>query len=105
MRPARAALMNLDTRVRRRYAIPEFAQSGTQTSFLHPATGISYALNDTGRAILESMREEEPVELTRLVRRQRALSPRLDCLIFTGHRSQLVRISFTSLYQGARVWS
>jgi O-methyltransferase len=54
--------MDADTTlVRRRYAVPAFLTDPPHTSFVHPATGLSYALNETGRSILESLREEESV--------------------------------------------
>src|SRR5687767_4483429 len=49
------------TLVRRRYAVPEALTSENSPSFVHPATGIAYALNRTGRIILESLRDEESV--------------------------------------------
>jgi O-methyltransferase len=49
------------TLVRRRYAVPEFLIEPHHTRFVHPATGIPYAVNETGRIILESLRGEESV--------------------------------------------
>jgi O-methyltransferase len=54
--------MNVETTfVRPRYGTPEFHVSPDHTSLVHPATRISYALNATGRLILESLEREESV--------------------------------------------
>jgi hypothetical protein len=49
------------TAVRPRFAVPTFRRDHDRLSFVHPATGIAYALNDTGRSILESLDGEESV--------------------------------------------
>jgi len=58
------------TLVRPRYAFATLLASADQTSFTHPATGVRYTLNGTGRAILESLSDEQPV--TAIVQRIRA---------------------------------
>jgi O-methyltransferase len=49
------------TVVRPRFPVPTFRRDHDRLSFVHPATGIAYALNDTGRTILESLHGEESV--------------------------------------------
>jgi hypothetical protein len=54
--------MGADTTVvRRRYPFPGPVADPHQASFVHPATGVPYALNETGRTILQSLRQEESV--------------------------------------------
>jgi hypothetical protein len=49
------------TVVRPRYAAPTFLRHHDRLSFVHPTTGLAYAVNDTGRTILESLRGEDSV--------------------------------------------
>ena len=49
------------TVVRPRYPIPEIIRADDRLSIVHPTTGLAYALNDTGRTILESLRADVTV--------------------------------------------
>lgn len=49
------------TVVRPRYLVPDLFRDPNRISIVHPATGLAYALNDTGRAILESLDGEQSV--------------------------------------------
>jgi hypothetical protein len=54
--------MNTDLTVVRRHAIAEFQSDNNRTSFVHPTTGLAYAVNDTGRSILRSLQPAESVK-------------------------------------------
>jgi len=49
------------TVVRPRYPVPAFLRDHDRLSIVHPATGLAYALNDTGRTILESLDGDQSV--------------------------------------------
>lgn len=49
------------TAVRPRFPVSAFLRDHDRLSFVHPTTGVPYALNDTGRTILESLHGDESV--------------------------------------------
>ena len=50
------------TVVRPRYPLPALIQKNQRISIIHPATGVAYALNETGRTILESLAGDDSVD-------------------------------------------